>query len=79
MNASESSEGFLGFLSGGQLRRHILVAQRILPRATQSFSTRTSGVGEGVVGELRFTCGWRTSYVWLENCGFLGKLFSQCS
>ena len=36
MNASESSEGFLGFLSGGQLWRHILVAQRILPRATQN-------------------------------------------
>ena len=36
MNASESSEGFLGFLSGGQLRRYILVAQRILPRATQN-------------------------------------------
>ena len=27
---------FLGFLSGGQLLRHILVAQRILPRATQN-------------------------------------------
>ena len=34
MNASESSEGFFGFLSGGQLLRHILVAQRILPRNT---------------------------------------------
>ena len=36
VNASESSEGFLGFLSGGQLWRRILVAQRILPRATQN-------------------------------------------
>ena len=30
--------------------------ENVLPRATQS-SSRTSGVGEGVVGELRFTCG----------------------
>ena len=32
----ESSEGFLGFLLGGQLWRHILVAQSILPHATQN-------------------------------------------
>ena len=43
---------FLGFLSGGQLWRHILVAQRILPRATQNsvFSANM---------ECWRTCCWR--------------------
>ena len=54
----------VGFLTGGQLWRHILVAQRVLPRATQFLSSsRTSGVGGRVVEEFRSCCCFFIWYV----------------
>ena len=67
MNASESSEGFLGFLSGGQfnMTSHSRCAKDSASHKILS-SSRTSGVGGCVVEEFR-SC-----------CCFLDKLFSQC-